>query len=67
LFTQVVGDPTLDDTLAAGVMLMRGISWFLPIPVGYLVLVVFRWEHRHRPVAVGDDVPDELGSAAPAA
>jgi uncharacterized protein (TIRG00374 family) len=66
LFTQVVGDPALDDTLAAGVMLMRGISWFLPIPVGYLVLVVFRWEHRHRPVAIGDDLPDELATAAPA-
>jgi uncharacterized membrane protein YbhN (UPF0104 family) len=43
LFTNWVGDPAWDDLIAAGVMLMRGMSWFVPIPVGYLVLL---WERR---------------------
>lgn len=54
-FTRIVADPALDDTIAAGVMLMRGVSWFLPIPVGYLMLLVFRWEHRHRPPVIGEE------------
>lgn len=63
-FTGIVSDPALDDTIGAGVMLMRGVSWFLPIPVGYLTLVAFRWENRHRPVVIGDgtttvDAPEE--------
>ncbi len=52
-FTGIVADPSLDDQIAAGVMLMRGVSWFLPIPVGYLVMAVFRWENRHRAPVVG--------------
>ena len=43
LFTAYVNDPAWDDLIAAGVMLMRGMSWFVPIPVGYLVLL---WERR---------------------
>jgi uncharacterized membrane protein YbhN (UPF0104 family) len=54
-FTAIVNNPALDDTIAAGVMLMRGVSWFLPIPVGYLVLVLFRWEGRHRAPVIGDE------------
>jgi uncharacterized membrane protein YbhN (UPF0104 family) len=54
-FTRIVADPALDDTIAAGVMLMRGVSWFLPIPVGYLVLLVFRWEHKHRAPVIGGE------------
>jgi putative heme transporter len=62
-FTSIVNNPAMDDQIAAGVMLMRGVSWFLPIPVGYLVLVLFRWEDRHRAPAIGDEVP---AAAAPA-
>jgi uncharacterized membrane protein YbhN (UPF0104 family) len=58
MFTAIVADPALDDTIAAGVMLMRGVTWFLPIPVGYLVLVLFRWENRHRRPAIGDEQAD---------
>jgi uncharacterized membrane protein YbhN (UPF0104 family) len=47
-FTRIVADPSLDDTLAAGVMLMRGVSWFLPIPVGYATLLVIQRRARRR-------------------
>jgi uncharacterized membrane protein YbhN (UPF0104 family) len=55
LFTTIVADPALDDTIAAGVMLMRGVSWFLPIPVGYLLLVAFRREARLHAPMIGDE------------
>ena len=48
LFGRVVADPAYDDLIAAGVMLMRGMSWFVPIPVGYVVLLVQRRAHRRR-------------------
>jgi uncharacterized protein (TIRG00374 family) len=41
-FTQIVADPSQDQLIAAGVMLSRGMSWFLPIPVGYVVLYLHR-------------------------
>jgi uncharacterized membrane protein YbhN (UPF0104 family) len=41
-FTRYVGNPAWDDLIAAGVMLYRGMSWFLPIPVGYAALFVQR-------------------------
>jgi len=50
-FTRIVGDPAYDDLIAAGVMLMRGMSWFLPIPVGYVVLLLQRRAHRRRSTA----------------
>jgi uncharacterized membrane protein YbhN (UPF0104 family) len=55
-FTRLVPDPAWANQIAAGVMLMRGISWFLPIPVGYLMLIVFRWEKTHRHPAIGDEL-----------
>jgi uncharacterized membrane protein YbhN (UPF0104 family) len=41
-FTSYVADPAWDDAIGAGVMLFRGMSWFLPIPVGYIALLIQR-------------------------
>lgn len=41
-FTNLVADPSWDDAIGAGVMLFRGVSWFLPIPVGYVALLLQR-------------------------
>jgi putative heme transporter len=41
-FTGYVTDPAYDDAIAAGVLLFRAMSWFLPIPVGYLALLLQR-------------------------
>jgi uncharacterized membrane protein YbhN (UPF0104 family) len=41
-FTSYVTNPAYDDTIAAGVMLFRGMTWFLPIPVGYVALMFQR-------------------------
>jgi uncharacterized membrane protein YbhN (UPF0104 family) len=66
LFTAYVNDPSWDDLIAAGVMLMRGMSWFVPIPVGYLVLL---WERRVFKRHVADGTiqlePEPVGAAAP--
>jgi uncharacterized protein (TIRG00374 family) len=56
-FTRIVPDPAWADRIAAGVMLMRGVSWFLPIPVGYLMLVFYRWEDKHRKPDVAEELP----------
>lgn len=48
-FTSVAADPAYDDAIAAGVMLFRGMSWFVPIPVGYLALWVERQREKRRP------------------
>jgi uncharacterized membrane protein YbhN (UPF0104 family) len=56
-FTNYVGDPSYDDLIAAGVMLFRGMSWFVPIPVGYLALYLERQREKRRaarPSAAGD-------------
>jgi uncharacterized membrane protein YbhN (UPF0104 family) len=45
-FTQYVGNPSWDDLIAAGVMLYRGMSWFLPIPVGYVALFLQRQREK---------------------
>jgi uncharacterized membrane protein YbhN (UPF0104 family) len=54
--TRIVGDPAYDDLVAAGVMLMRGMSWFLPIPAGYVVLLLQR-RARNRTAALGRTEP----------
>jgi uncharacterized membrane protein YbhN (UPF0104 family) len=41
-FTDYVANPALDDSIAAGVMLFRAMTWFLPIPVGYVALLLQR-------------------------
>jgi len=41
-FTRYVANPGLDDAIGAGVMLFRGMTWFLPIPVGYVALLLQR-------------------------
>jgi uncharacterized membrane protein YbhN (UPF0104 family) len=41
-FTSIVDTTAYDDAIAAGVMLMRAFQWFIPIPVGYVVLLLFR-------------------------
>jgi uncharacterized membrane protein YbhN (UPF0104 family) len=65
LFTRYVADPAWDDLIAAGVMLMRGMSWFLPIPVGYLLLALQRREVRGLRAAAADATSpaDGTGSA----
>ena len=45
-FSNYVGDPAWNDTIAAGVMLFRGMSWFLPIPVGYVALFLQRQREK---------------------
>ena len=53
-FSSYVGDTAWNDTIAAGVMLFRGMSWFLPIPVGYVALFLQRQrEKREARSAVG--------------
>jgi uncharacterized membrane protein YbhN (UPF0104 family) len=57
IFTAYVANPLQDDTIAAGVMLFRAVTWFLPIPVGYVVLLVHqRRRGRSRTVEDIDDV-----------
>jgi uncharacterized protein (TIRG00374 family) len=46
-FTGYVADTSWDDAIGAGVMLFRGMSWFLPIPVGYIALLIQRRGVRH--------------------
>jgi uncharacterized membrane protein YbhN (UPF0104 family) len=49
-------DPAWDDAIGAGVMLFRGMSWFLPIPVGYIALLLQRRgvaKDRERAAAAG--------------
>jgi uncharacterized membrane protein YbhN (UPF0104 family) len=50
-FTALVDDPAWDDAIAAGVMLFRGMSWFVPIPVGSLALWIARQRERRHPTA----------------
>jgi uncharacterized protein (TIRG00374 family) len=50
-FTNIVGDPGWDDAIAAGVMLYRGMAWFVPIPVGYLVLWIARQREKRQAAA----------------
>jgi putative heme transporter len=52
-FTALLDDPAWDDAIAAGVMLFRGMSWFLPIPVGYLVLWIARQREKRTPAPSG--------------
>ena len=53
-FTSIVADPAWDDAIAAGVMLYRGMAWFVPIPVGYLVLWVARQREKRQAAATAD-------------
>jgi uncharacterized protein (TIRG00374 family) len=48
-FTQAAAVPGYEDTIAAGVMLFRGMSWFLPIPVGYVALYLARQREKRQP------------------
>ena len=58
-FTSIVADPAWDDAIAAGVMLYRGMAWFVPIPVGYLVLGIARQrEKRHAAETAAETTPD---------
>ncbi|HEU0242429.1 MAG TPA: lysylphosphatidylglycerol synthase domain-containing protein [Candidatus Limnocylindrales bacterium] len=52
-FTTLVDDPAWDDAIAAGVMLFRGMSWFVPIPVGYLALWIARQREKRTPAPSG--------------
>jgi uncharacterized membrane protein YbhN (UPF0104 family) len=45
---QAAGDPAWHDAIAAAVMLMRGMSWFVPIPVGYATILVQRRAYKRR-------------------
>jgi uncharacterized membrane protein YbhN (UPF0104 family) len=69
IFTAYVADPALDDIIGAGVMLFRVATWFLPIPVGYVVLLVHqRRRGRSRAVETIDEVVprDEVAAEKPA-
>jgi uncharacterized protein (TIRG00374 family) len=57
-FTSIVGDPSWDDAIAAGVMLYRGMAWFVPIPVGYLVLWVARQREKRQAAATAAETAD---------
>jgi putative heme transporter len=59
-FTGYVTDPAWDDAIAAGVMLFRAMTWFVPIPVGYLALLFQRRgvaKERARAEAAGEPAP----------
>ncbi len=59
-FTTYVGNPAYDDAIAAGVMLFRAMTWFVPIPVGYVALLLQRRGVRHdreRLAGAGASVP----------
>ena len=58
-FTSIVGDPSWDDAIAAGVMLYRGMAWFVPIPVGYLVLWVARQREKRQATATAAETAAE--------
>lgn len=45
---------------------MRGMSGFLPIPVGYLVLVIQRRSRKHRPAADQPELPAMAGAGGAA-
>ncbi len=57
-FTSIVADPAWDDAIAAGVMLYRGMAWFVPIPVGYLVLWVARQREKRQAAATAAETAD---------
>jgi uncharacterized protein (TIRG00374 family) len=63
-FTSFVANPALDDVIGAGVMLFRAVTWFLPIPVGYVVLLVHQRRRGRRGAADGfDEVVLDSGPA----
>jgi len=62
-FTSIVADPAWDDAIAAGVMLYRGMAWFVPIPVGYLVLWIARQREKRQAAATAADPSLERPSA----
>jgi len=62
-FTSIVGDAAWDDAIAAGVMLYRGMAWFVPIPVGYLVLWIARQREKRHPTPSGSDASLDRPSA----
>ena len=65
-FTSYVANPAYDDAIAAGVMLFRAMTWFVPIPVGYIALLVQRRgvaKDRERAAAAGELVPGDLTPA----
>jgi putative heme transporter len=57
--TAYVGDAEYNDLIGAGVMLFRGVTWFLPIPVGYLMLWLERRRERR-------ELAQEAAGAGPA-
>ena len=61
--TSYVADPAWDDAIGAGVMLFRGMSWFLPIPVGYIALLFQRRgvaRERAAREASGEQAPETV-------
>jgi uncharacterized membrane protein YbhN (UPF0104 family) len=64
MFTNIVADPAWDDLIAAGVMLSRGMSWFLPIPVGYVTLFIHRRSVKRRGLAQAAAASPHAGEPA---
>ena len=63
-FTSIVADPAWDDAIAAGVMLYRGMAWFVPIPVGYLVLWVARQREKRQAATTAEAAAAETADAS---
>jgi uncharacterized membrane protein YbhN (UPF0104 family) len=66
IFTSVAADPGYDNLIGAGTMLFRAVTWFLPIPVGYLTLLIHqRRRGRTRTVETIDEVVPPDGEPSP--
>ena len=61
LFTQIAGDQ-YSDIIAAGVILFRLVQWFLPIPIGWVSVGLWRRQISHGQLPDPFTLPDSGGA-----
>jgi uncharacterized protein (TIRG00374 family) len=64
-FTQIAGDQ-YSDIIAAGVILFRLVQWFLPIPIGWVSVWLWRRQIQKGELPDPFTLPDSGGDAEPA-